>query len=313
MEFANTFLVQAPIAQVWALLLDVERTAPCMPGAQVLEQTAERAYKVAVKVKVGPMTMNYKGDVEIVEEDEASHRALMRAKAKEARGQGTASADIQMFLREQHGGTEAAIVTTMQMSGKAAAMGQGVIKDVAAALTRTFAQNLQALVEGEGGGPPSAGATPSAGVTPGVDPVPVVEDLAPAVDAPAPVHEDPSAGTGDEMPTAEHPVPPVTGDAPPAAEDSVTPVAGDAPPAAHALPDHDAAPAAERPAPATAPEPSAFSSPRPTTTEPEPVEVSLPVGQIAVAVVKGRLKDPKTLGVIAVLLVLMKILRRRRD
>lgn len=297
MEFANTFLVQAPIAQVWALLLDVERTAPCMPGAQVLEQTAERAYKVAVKVKVGPMTMNYKGDVEIVEEDEASHRALMRAKAKEARGQGTASADIQMFLREQHGGTEAAIVTTMQMSGKAAAMGQGVIKDVAAALTQTFAQNLQALVEGEGGG------TPSAGATPGTEPVPVVEDLAPAVDAPAPVHENPAAGTGDEMPTAEHRVPPVADLTPPAAPDPA-PATPTTPPAAPTTP-----PAA----PVTAPEPSAFASPPSDPPAPEPADVSLPVGQIAVAVVRGRLKDPRTLGVIAVLLVLMKILRRRRD
>jgi len=303
MEFANTFLVQAPIAQVWALLLDVERTAPCMPGAQVLEQTAERAYKVAVKVKVGPMTMNYKGDVEIVEEDEASHRALMRAKAKEARGQGTASADIQMFLREQHGGTEAAIVTTMQMSGKAAAMGQGVIKDVAAALTQTFAQNLQALVEGEGGGTPSVGVTPSAGATPGTEPVPVVEDLAPAVDAPAPVHENPAAGTGDEMPTAEHRVPPVADLTPPAAPDPA-PATPTTPPAAPTTP-----PAA----PVTAPEPSAFASPPSDPPAPEPADVSLPVGQIAVAVVRGRLKDPRTLGVIAVLLVLMKILRRRRD
>ncbi len=285
MEFANTFLVQAPIAQVWALLLDVERTAPCMPGAQVLEQTAERAYKVAVKVKVGPMTMNYKGDVEIVEEDEASHRALMRAKAKEARGQGTASADIQMFLREQHGGTEAAIVTTMQMSGKAAAMGQGVIKDVAAALTQTFAQNLQALVEAEGGGAGSASATP------GAEPVPVVEDLAPAAEAPAPVAEDPATVTGDAPPAADH--------SPPAAEDSASPIADDAPPVA------------DGPVSATAPEPSAFSSPRPAAPAPEPVEVSLPVGKIAVAVVKGRLKEPRTLGVIAVFLVLMKILRRR--
>jgi hypothetical protein len=93
------------------------------------------------------MTMNYTGDVEILEKDAASHQATMRAKAKEARGQGTAQANIRMALHEQDGGTSASIVTEMQMSGKAAAMGQGVIKDVAASLTDTFAQNLAGMVE----------------------------------------------------------------------------------------------------------------------------------------------------------------------
>jgi uncharacterized protein len=150
MEFENTFVVDAPVEEVWDLLLDVERIAPCMPGAQVLEQTGEDAYKVAVKVKLGPMTMNYKGDVEILDKDAAAHQATMRAKAKEARGQGTASANIRMALAGQDDGTRASIVTEMQMSGKAAAMGQGVIRDVAASLTDTFAQNLASLVEGAG-------------------------------------------------------------------------------------------------------------------------------------------------------------------
>jgi len=148
MEFENTFVVGAPVDEVWELLMDVERVAPCMPGAQVLEQTGDDAYKVAVKVKLGPMTMNYKGDVEILDRDAAAHHATMRAKAKEARGQGTASANIRMALREEDHGTQASILTEMQMSGKAAAMGQGVIQDVAAALTDTFARNLAALVEG---------------------------------------------------------------------------------------------------------------------------------------------------------------------
>jgi uncharacterized protein len=161
MEFENTFVVDAPVEKVWDLLLDVERIAPCMPGAQVLEQTADDTYKVAVKVKLGPMTMNYKGDVEIVDKDAAAHSATMRAKAKEARGQGTASANIRMALESQDDRTQASILTEMQMSGKAAAMGQGVIKDVAATLTDTFAHNLAALVEApavaaapEGGAPP---------------------------------------------------------------------------------------------------------------------------------------------------------------
>lgn len=150
MEFDNSFVVAAPVQDVWDLLLDVERVAPCMPGAQVLEQTGDDAYKVAIKVKLGPMTMNYKGDVEILEKDPATHRATMHAKAKEVRGQGTASANVRMTLQEQGAATQTSIVTEMRMSGKAAAMGQGVIQDVAAMLTDTFAHNLAALVEGAG-------------------------------------------------------------------------------------------------------------------------------------------------------------------
>lgn len=231
MEFENTFLVQAPVAEVWDLLLDVERIAPCMPGAQVLAQTGDDVYKVAVKVRLGPMTMNYKGDVEIVGKDAETHHATMRAKAMEARGQGTASADIEMSLREESAGTRASIVTTMQMSGKAAAMGQGVIKDVAAALTDEFARNLAGLVD--------AGEAARNAAT-------VVSDLPP---------------DRREGPSAE-PSPP--------------------PP----------------PRPAAAP----------------PADASVPVGRIAAAVITGRLKDPRTVGVLAVLLLVAGLLlgRRRR-
>ena len=72
MKFENAFVVQAPIDEVHAALLDVERVAPCMPGAEVLEKTGDDAYKVAIKVKVGPMSMTYKGDVQIVERDDAA-------------------------------------------------------------------------------------------------------------------------------------------------------------------------------------------------------------------------------------------------
>jgi carbon monoxide dehydrogenase subunit G len=168
MEFENTFVVAAPVGDVWDLLMDVERVAPCMPGAQVLEQTGDDAYKVAVKVKLGPMSMLYRGDVEIVERDATTHEASMQAKAKESRGQGTASAQIRMALREQDGGTAASIVTEMQMSGKAAAMGQGVIRDVAASLTDTFAKNLAGMVTaGEPEPvPPGVAAAPPTGAEP---------------------------------------------------------------------------------------------------------------------------------------------------
>jgi carbon monoxide dehydrogenase subunit G len=133
----------------------------------VLERTGDDAYKVSVKVKLGPISMLYKGDVEILERDISEHRALMRAKAMEARGQGTAEANIQMTLAEQADETHATIRTEMQLSGRAAAMGQGVIKDVAAALVATFAENLAgSLSTGGAQAAPAAATAPADGAPP---------------------------------------------------------------------------------------------------------------------------------------------------
>src|ERR671926_12756 len=116
MRFENHFDVDAPIDTVWDAVLDVERVAPTVPGAQVLEQTSDDAYKVAIKVKVGPMSMTYRGEVEITSRDEAAHRAVMRARAKESRGQGTADADVTMELSGEDGHTSATILTDVELS-----------------------------------------------------------------------------------------------------------------------------------------------------------------------------------------------------
>jgi carbon monoxide dehydrogenase subunit G len=149
MRFENRFDVDAPLEDVWEAVLDVERVAPTVPGAQVLERTGEDAYKVAIKVKVGPMSMTYRGEVEIVERDAAAHRAVMKARAKESRGQGTADADVTMELSGDDGRTAATVTTEVQLSGKVATMGQGVLQDVSGRLVQTFAQNLAAMLEGE--------------------------------------------------------------------------------------------------------------------------------------------------------------------
>jgi uncharacterized protein len=148
MKFENAFVVQAPIDEVYAALLDVERVAPCMPGAEVVEKTADDAYKVAIKVKVGPMSMTYKGDVQIVERDDAAKTATLRAKAKESRGQGTADADVTMVLSGENGRTTAKITTEVDLSGKVATMGAGVLQDVSGRLVKTFATNLATMLEG---------------------------------------------------------------------------------------------------------------------------------------------------------------------
>jgi carbon monoxide dehydrogenase subunit G len=157
-EFDNSFSVAAPIEEVWEAVLDLERVAPCLPGAQVLEQTADNAYKVSIKVKLGPVSMTYKGDVEVVARDDAAHQATIKARAREVRGQGMANATVEMRLSEEDGGTHGTIHSDVAISGKAAAMGQRVIADVSAKLIETFAENLAAMLPG----PPAAEVAPEA-------------------------------------------------------------------------------------------------------------------------------------------------------
>src|SRR3954469_7583185 len=163
MKFENTFAVDAPIDEVYAALLDVERVAPCVPGAEVLEQTGDDAYQVAIKVRVGPISMTYRGNVEIVERDEASHRAVMRARARETRGQGTADARVDMSLTEDGGTTRGTMLADVQLAGRAAAMGRGVIQDVSAKIVTTFSQNLEAMLAGGGGAAEAAEPTAAGG------------------------------------------------------------------------------------------------------------------------------------------------------
>jgi uncharacterized protein len=145
-EFENTFTVKAPIDEVYDALLDVERVTPAMPGAKVLEKASDDAYKVAIKVKLGPVTMTYRGDVTVVERDPERHAAVLDVKAKEARGQGSANAKVSMSLEAADGATRGTMNTSVQLSGKAAAMSRGVIDDVSKRLVQQFAENLEGIV-----------------------------------------------------------------------------------------------------------------------------------------------------------------------
>ena len=186
MRFENQFDVDAPIDKVWDAVLDVERVAPTLPGAQVLERTGEDAYQVAMKVRVGPMSMTYRGEVEIAERDEEAHRAVMKARAKEARGQGTADADVTMVLRGENGRTSATITTEVELSGKAATMGHGVLQDVAGRLVDTFAKNLATMLEG---GEPEPAREPTPAATPAPEPTPAAAPGPAAATPPRPSPE----------------------------------------------------------------------------------------------------------------------------
>lgn len=167
MKFENEFTVDAPIDEVWETLLDLERVAPAMPGAEVTEKVDDDNYKVAIKVKLGPMTMNYKGDVTIADKDPASHTAKMNVKVREARGQGNATAGVTMKLDESSG-THARIDADVQLAGKAAAMGRGLIEDVSAKLVDQFASNLEQMLGGSAG---EEAASTNGGETPTADQV----------------------------------------------------------------------------------------------------------------------------------------------
>jgi carbon monoxide dehydrogenase subunit G len=147
MKLENEFTVPAPVEQAWQVLLDVERVAPCLPGA-TLEGSEGDAYRGTMKVKIGPITSSYSGTVRIQEADEAAHRAVMRAQARDSRGQGTAAATITSTMQEVEGGTRVHVETDMRVTGPAAQFGRGVMQDVSAKLMGRFADCLAEEIAG---------------------------------------------------------------------------------------------------------------------------------------------------------------------
>src|SRR5881409_859810 len=125
MELTNEFRVGVPPAHAWAVLTDVERIAPCMPGAQLQEVEGEE-YRGVVKVKVGPVTAQYKGKATFVERDEAGYKAVLKAEGRDTRGQGNASAIITAQLAQEGDGTQVKVITDLTITGRAAQFGRGV-------------------------------------------------------------------------------------------------------------------------------------------------------------------------------------------
>jgi uncharacterized protein len=163
MELAHEFTVNTPIDRACAVLTDVERIAPCMPGAELTEVDGD-TYHGLVKVKVGPITAQYKGTASFVEKDEAAHRAVLKAAGRDARGQGNASATVTAVMTEQADGTRVTIATNMTVSGRVAQFGRGVMADVTAKLLQQFVSNLEANVlapDGKGEAASAAAAGPA--------------------------------------------------------------------------------------------------------------------------------------------------------
>lgn len=174
MHIDSTFSVVAPISQVWDTLMDFERVAGCLPGARILNKLSDDAYQVGMTVKLGPVTMQYKGLLNVIERNAPEHRAVLGGKAQETRGQGTAEATVTLVLAEDGAATRGSVSADLALSGKAAAMGKGVIGSVTEQMMSLFAKNLQAMLTEAA--PPAqeapAGPTPAAVPEPTPAPVP---------------------------------------------------------------------------------------------------------------------------------------------
>ncbi len=145
MELTNDFRVAVPVERAWAVLTDVELIAPCLPGAQLQEVEGDE-YRGIVKVKVGPITAQYKGKATFVSQDADAHVAVLRAEGRETRGQGNASATITATLVPDGDGTSVSVATDLTVTGRVAQFGRGVLADVSAKLLDQFVQNLETTV-----------------------------------------------------------------------------------------------------------------------------------------------------------------------
>src|SRR5258708_38968390 len=185
-ELDNSFTVPVLPEQAWDVLLDVERIAPCMPGASVLSVDGD-SVEGQVKVKLGPLSLTYKGIAKFVEKDQASHTIVLDASGKETRGAGTASALVNAVLTpgSEPGTTIATIHTSLNVTGRPAQFGRSLLPEISGKLIAQFADNLAALIAADG-----ASASPAAETA-----APAGETAAPAGEAPA-ATEDPGEEAG---------------------------------------------------------------------------------------------------------------------
>ncbi|MFA9443783.1 SRPBCC family protein [Egicoccus sp. AB-alg6-2] len=166
MEFTNEFSVPTDVDTTFATLTDLERVAPCLPGAQ-LEEVDGDVYTGRVKVKVGPISMTYRGQARMVEADAEAKRARIEASGKEARGGGTAKADVVATLREGGEGTLVLVTTDLTVTGKPAQFGRGVMEEVGTKIIDSFAERLRLMLQEEQGATEAAATSASTEPAPG--------------------------------------------------------------------------------------------------------------------------------------------------
>lgn len=146
MDLNHEFIVNVPVNDAWVILTDLERIAPCLPGAQLTEVEGD-TYRGQVKVKVGPIVAQFKGQASFVTRDDAAHTASLKAEGRDTTGKGTASAIITAQLTSiTPTSTKCAVVTDLTISGKVAQFGRGALADVSDKLLAQFSENLNQLI-----------------------------------------------------------------------------------------------------------------------------------------------------------------------
>jgi carbon monoxide dehydrogenase subunit G len=163
MDLNHEFTVNVPVAEAWAILTDLERIAPCLPGAQLTEVEGD-TYRGQVKIKVGPILAQFKGQASFVSRDDVAHKATLKGEGRDTTGKGNASAMITAELTSvTPTSTKCSVHTDLTISGKVAQFGRGALADVSDKLLAQFSENLNQLI--------SAAPAPSA---------PVVAETTPA-------------------------------------------------------------------------------------------------------------------------------------
>jgi uncharacterized protein len=155
-KLEQSFEVRAPLERVWETLIDVERVAPCLPGAEITEVSEDGTYHGTFSVRLGPTTAAYRGELHIEEKDESAHRVTMRASGQDKRGQGSAKATIASTMHEEGELTKVEVETDFTITGRLARFGRGgMIQDISNRLMKDFANCLQERIEA----PPAADPT----------------------------------------------------------------------------------------------------------------------------------------------------------
>jgi carbon monoxide dehydrogenase subunit G len=156
-KLEQSFEVRAPVDRVWETLVDIERVAPCLPGAEITEAGDDGTYRGTFSVRLGPTTAAYRGELKMEDLDQASRRVVMRASGQDKRGQGSAKASIVSTMREEGDVTRVDVETDFTITGRLARFGRGgMIQDISNRLLKDFAECLQQKIEA----PPAAEPNP---------------------------------------------------------------------------------------------------------------------------------------------------------
>lgn len=182
MDLENSFVVPADIDTAWKTLLDVDKIAPCMPGA-TLETNDGDNFTGKVKVKLGPVSMTYGGTAKFLERDDSAHVAVIEGTGKETRGSGTARAVVKTTLTEEGPDrTRVDVTTDLTVTGKPAQFGRGVMQDVAGRIIDQFSANLESVIAASGSTEATTSTDSPNGSQPAVSAAPVMPQAADSID-----------------------------------------------------------------------------------------------------------------------------------